>query len=321
MGNTSSKKICIVGCGAIARVHAKHLREKAELHFVSRRRESAEALCSEFGGTTVYDNYEQALQATIDGVVICTPPEYHAEQTIVALQHEKGVLVEKPLCADEDALTHLAQAVATHPDVPFLVAENYYYKPSLERLRWILEQGFIGPLQSIRVRKCSMQAAVGWKSGYGALLEGGIHFIALISGLVDLTPISVRAHFPNRIDGEAERHSQVHMDYDSGLNATLHYAWNVPSLTKGVFQHSRIEGETGHILFESNGLYMCLSSPERSGLFFPGLRDLMGYDAQARDFIACLTDPKRTPRSGFAQAQRDLNIVFQAYRGIQEKRS
>ena len=321
MGNTSSKKICIVGCGAIARVHAKHLREKAELHFVSRRRESAEALCSEFGGTTVYDNYEQALQATIDGVVICTPPEYHAEQTIVALQHEKGVLVEKPLCADEDALTHLAQAVATHPDVPFLVAENYYYKPSLERLRWILEQGFIGPLQSIRVRKCSMQAAVGWKSGYGALLEGGIHFIALISGLVDLTPISVRAHFPNRIDGEAERHSHVHMDYDSGLNATLHYAWNVPSLTKGVFQHSRIEGEAGHILFESNGLYMCLSSPERSGFFFPGLRDLMGYDAQARDFIACLTDPKRTPRSGFAQAQRDLNIVFQAYRGIWEKRS
>ena len=151
MGNTSSKKICIVGCGAIARVHAKHLREKAELHFVSRRRESAEALYSEFGGTTVYDNYEQALQATIDGVVICTPPEYHAEQTIAALQHEKGVLVEKPLCADEDALTHLAQAVATHPDVPFLVAENYYYKPSLERLRWILEQGFIGPLQSIRV--------------------------------------------------------------------------------------------------------------------------------------------------------------------------
>ena len=316
MGNTSSKKICIVGCGAIARVHAKHLREKAELHFVSRRRESAEALCSEFGGTTVYDNYEQALQATIDGVVICTPPEYHAEQTIAALQHEKGVLIEKPLCADEDALTHLAQAVATHPDVPFLVAENYYYKPSLERLRWILEQGFIGPLQSIHVRKCSMQAAVGWKSGYGALLEGGIHFIALISGLVDLTPVSVRAHFPNRIDGEAERHSQVHMDYDSGLNATLHYAWNVPSLTKGVFQHSRIEGEAGHILFESNGLYMCLSSPERSGLFFPGLRDLMGYDAQARDFIACLTDPKRTPRSGFAQAQRDLNIVFQAYRGI-----
>ena len=315
MVNTSSKKICIVGCGAIARVHAKHLREKAQLHFVSRRLESAEALCSEFGGTIVYDHYEQALQADIDGVVICTPPEHHAEQTIAALQHAKGVLVEKPLCADEDALAHLAQAAATHPDVPFLVAENYYYKPSLERLRWMLEQGFIGALKSIRVRKCSMQAVVGWKSGYGALLEGGIHFIALISALVDRAPISVSAQFPNRIDREAERHSQVHLDYGSGLNASLHYAWNVPSLTKGVFQHSHIEGEAGHILFESNGLYVRLSSPERSGLFFPGLRDLMGYDAQARDFIACLTDPTRMPRSGFAQAQRDLNIVFQAYRG------
>ena len=106
------------------------------------------------------------------------------------------------------------------------------------------------------------------------------------------------------------------MDYGDGLNATLHYAWNVPSLTKGVFQHSRIDGEAGHVLFESNGLYIRLASPERSGLFFPGLRDLMGYDAQARDFVACLTDSTRMPRSGFAQAQRDLNIVFQAYKGF-----
>ena len=314
MRKASSKKICIVGCGAIARVHAKHLREKAELHFVSRRRESAEAFCSDFGGTTVYDHYEQALQAEIDGVVICTPPELHADQALVALQHEKGVLVEKPLCVNEEGLAEIAQTVADRPNVPFLVAENYYYKPLLKQLQWILEQEFIGTLQSVQVRKCFTQTADGWKSQYGALLEGGIHFIALISGLVGRTPLGVSAQFPRRIDGESERHSQVHLDYGDSLNATLHYAWNVPSLTKGVFQHSRIDGETGHVLFESNGLYVRLASPERSGLFFPGLRDLMGYDAQARDFVACITDPTRMPRSGFAQAQRDLNIVFEAYK-------
>ena len=37
------KKICLVGCGTIAQVHAKNLLGKAELSFSSRTRASAEA--------------------------------------------------------------------------------------------------------------------------------------------------------------------------------------------------------------------------------------------------------------------------------------
>lgn len=320
MNTTAQKKICIVGCGAIANVHAKHLRARAELHFVSRRRESAEAFCASFGGTAVYDNYEQALDANIDGVVLCTPPEYHVAQATAALQRGKGVLVEKPLCANPNELSAMGQAIAAHPNIPFLVAENYYYKPSLRLLQWIIAQGFIGALQSIHVRKCFTQHASGWKSGYGALLEGGIHFVALISALVGQEPQRVAARFPGGNADRAERRSEVRMEYADGLCAQLHYAWNAFSPTKGVLQHSRIDGESGYIVFESNGLYVRLKSRARKRIYFPGLRDLMGYAGQARDFLACLHDPARAPISGFVQAQRDLSIVFEAYRELQEKR-
>lgn len=312
----STAKICIVGCGAIASVHAKHLRESAELHFVSRRRESAEAFCTSFNGAKVYDSYEQALDADIDGVVLCTPPEHHVPQAAAALQRGKGVLVEKPLCANPSELAAMEKAVATHPEVPFLVAENYYYKPSLRLLQWIIAQGFIGSPQSIRVRKCFTQRAAGWKSSYGALLEGGIHFVALVSALAGQDPLRITARFPGCTPGQAERRSEVCMEYPNGLRAELHYAWNAFSPTKGLLQHSRIDGDTGHIVFESNGLYVRLKSRQRKRLYFPGLRDLMGYEGQTRDFLACLDDPTRAPISGFAQAQRDLSIVFEAYREL-----
>lgn len=319
MTSEQIKKICIVGCGAIAKVHAKQLREKAELHVVSRRRSTAEAFCATYGGAAVHDTYEQALDSDIDGVVICTPPEYHVEQSIAALERDKGVLVEKPLCTEQGELSTLQEAVAAHPEVPFLVAENYYYKPSVKLLQSIIAQGLIGAPQSIRVRKCFTQTATGWKSGYGSLLEGGIHFIALISALTGRDPQRVSAQFPGHLVGQPERCSQLKLDYDDGLEAELHYAWNAFSPTKGLFQHAYVDGDKGRIVFECNGLYVRLRAQTHSRLYAPNLRDLMGYAAQTRDFLRCLHDRTQTPVSGFAQAQRDLNIVFQAYTALQEK--
>jgi predicted dehydrogenase len=201
-------------------------------------------------------------------------------------------------------------------DVPLLVAENYYYKPSLRQIQWIIEQGFVGEVREVQLRKCFSQAAAGWKSGYGSLLEGGIHFVALLSGILNKTPQQVQAEFPGYEAGLPERHSITRLHYAGGVRATLHYAWNVFSPTKGLLQHSRILGDEGRIVFESNGLYVHLKGKRRTRLYFPGFADMMGYGAMARDFVECLNEPGRQPLSGFAEAQRDLDIVFQAYKEL-----
>ncbi len=310
------KKVCIVGCGGIAKVHVKNLLGKVELSFVSRRRESAESFSKEFGGGTVFESYEQVLGSDVHGVVICTPPGLHVEQVVAALGAGKGVMVEKPMCVTGEEVEAIGQAVAKNENVPLLVAENYYYKPSLKKIQWIIEQGFVGEVREVQLRKCFSQAAAGWKSSYGALLEGGIHFVALLSGIVNKAPEQVQAEFPG-YDGTApERHSITQLEYADGLRAKLHYAWNVFSPTKGVLQHSHIRGDQGHITFESNGIYVRLKSKRHSQLYFPGFADMMGYGEMTCDFIDCLNEPGRKPLSGFTEAQRDLNIVFQAYKGL-----
>lgn len=309
---TGRPNICLIGCGGIGAMHAKQLRNRAVLSFCSRSRGSAEAFRTRFGGVRALDSVAAALESDADAVVIASPPAVHAEQVVGALRAGKAVLVEKPLCVSPQELAAIGKVLSEVENPLLMVAENYYYKPSLARIRQTL--GFIGPVRSVQVKKLTTQRAEGWKRDYGALLEGGVHFVALISDLFDAPPVQVEAVFPGRAGDGPERESIVRLTYADGAVAQLHYSWQTRSLTKSVFQHSQIEGERGRIVFESNGLYVCL--PGARWPVFPGLRDMMGYGAMMRNFLACLADRARQPHSNFERAKRDLQIVFEAYRSL-----
>ena len=263
----------------------------------------------------VFASYAEVLDSAVDAVLISSPPDAHRPQVVAALAAGKGVLVEKPLCATADDLAAIGAAAAAHPDALLMIAENYYYKPSLKLLKWIIQQGFIGQVQQAIIGKRFTQQATGWKSGYGALLEGGIHFVALGADLFADAPQRVTAEFPGHQAGEPERNSIVRVEYPSGAELVLHYAWNAFSLTKGTFQHARILGTEGRIVFECNGLYVRLRG-RRKRLYFPGVGDLMGYKGMMWDFLQCLQEPGRQPYSDLARAERDLGIVFTAYKGL-----
>ncbi len=309
------KKVCLIGCGTIGRRHAKNLVGKVELSFHSRTQASAETLSRQCGGGPIFASYDEVLDSAVDAVLISSPPDAHRSQVIAALAAGKGVLVEKPLCATEDDLAAIGAAAAAHRDALLMIAENYYYKPSLKRLKWIIRQGFIGQVQQATLGKCFAQQTMGWKSGYGALLEGGIHFVAFGADLFAAAPQRVTAEFPGHQAGAPERSSLVRVEYPAGAELVLRYAWNAFSLTKGTFQHGRILGTEGRIVFECNGLYVRLQG-RRKRLYFPGVRDLMGYQGMIRDFLRCLQDPGRQPYSNLARAERDLGIVFTAYKGL-----
>ena len=316
-----SKKVCIVGCGAIARIHARQLRGKVDLRFVSRNIENASALSKASGGGVVYDQFAEALDDDIDAVVLCTPPALHAEGIKAALYAGKNVLVEKPLCVSKQELPSLVSAAEKYRNLSVVVAENYYYKPSLQLIKRLITDELIGDLERIDVRKCFSQKSQGWKSNYGALLEGGIHFVALISGLTDRSPEKVIAKFPSLLSGECERRSHLELHYSQSLKVCLDYAWDLPDRMRGLFQHSTIHGTRGKIIFESNGLYVLTRNSENNFfLKFPGFLDLMGYKAQTQDFLTCICEPGRLPKSGMLQAERDLNIVFTAYEQLEELR-
>ena len=319
------KRLGLVGCGRIGRAHASRLARQAELVFCSRAGDSAARLQTELGGCACGDLQELLAMEDVDAVVIATPPHLHARQVVASLQAGKSVLVEKPLGVSMEEVVAIERAAAAAPDRFVMVAENYYYKPSLRVMKELIAGGGLGRLRRLQVRKLTQQKDEGWKSKYGALLEGGIHFVALVADLVDcalapgplqppLSPTAVEAEFPSAAAdaGNAERHSVTRLRYEGEVEATLHYAWDVRSLLGGTFQHSRIDGDEGRILFESNGLYLHFKGSHRK-IHGPDFGDLMGYGSMTRDFMACVTEPGRRPYSDLARARRDLAIVLAAY--------
>jgi predicted dehydrogenase len=178
--------------------------------------------------------------------------------------------------------------------------------------------GRLGAVQRVDVKKVFRRSSKGWRSQYGALLEGGIHFVALISDIFNDSPIKVSAHFPRQGKGEVERSSIVEMVYGSGATARLSYSWETSALAMGAFQHSTITGDRGVVIFESNGLYVWLKSQGLTKLYFPQLTDLLGYKSMIHDFLSCLEQDGRMPYSNITRARRDLGIVFLAYRQLEK---
>ena len=301
--------VAIVGCGRIARVHAANLAPRARLAFTSRNSESAQALAARFSGEPLAGFDEALERPDVTAVAICSPVEHHTAQTVAALEAGKSVLVEKPMAQSRAEVEAIGRALIGRPPGSLMVAENYLYKPSLGRLRaWLPE---IGPLRRVRISKLTRQQPSDWRVGHGALLEGGIHFVALLGAIVGAEPAAVRADFPGA--GDPERHASLELEYPSGARGEIRYGWDTPSLPGGILQHSFVEGEDGRIVFESNGLYLALRAGRGFGFRLGPLADFMGFGAMARDFLGSVRNPARCPRSDFDTARRDLEVVFRAY--------
>lgn len=298
-------KLVFLGCGKIAKAHAKRLRRHdVDVGFASRDAARCEQFARENHGKA-YGTYEQALASDVDAVAVVTPPDSHLALTLAALAAGKHVVLEKPPLLRADDFTQVADAAAKAGKHVF-VAENYQYKPLLARIRSLLADGMIGDPLFVHVNAIKKQTADGWRSDLGALYEGGIHWIDFMTSIG--TVRSVRGLAPKHAG--PERSMLVTFDYAEGMAGTLSYSWEVPSTAKGL-RLSKIYGRDGTITFETNGLWVLLHG-KKTRIYVPGLRDLSGYGAMWADFVRAWktgTEPAMT----LAHARRDLELVEEAY--------
>ena len=111
-------KIALAGAGAFGEKHLDGLKNIDGVEVVSlvgRRLEPTQAIAAKYGiGHATTELAEALEQPGLDAVILCTPTQMHATQSIQCLDAGKHVQVEIPLCdslADGEAV--LAKANAT----------------------------------------------------------------------------------------------------------------------------------------------------------------------------------------------------------------
>ena len=309
--------LAFLGCGAITRTHSSTLRsfrDQVRCFYASRDGTRADAFARDWNGEGSFHSYGAALvDDRIDTVLIATPPDSHLDLTLAALQQGKDVIVEKPAfprVADFSAVRAAQQQSGRR----VLVAENYCYKPLARALHSIVTSGVLGEIRFVHIDAAKRQRSAGWRadpsvSGGGALLEGGVHWVDLLSNL-GLGVETVHGFRPGDWQG-VEQSMLLVVEYAEGGVGTLTHSWEVPSLLRGL-RMSHIYGTRGSAAFESNGLFVIVTGT-RTRITLPGLRDISGYRAMFRDFLDALCTG-RDPLMTLGRAQRSLELIEGAYR-------
>jgi len=313
-------RLAFLGTGLATTLHSRTMKAIApgvERWYASRDQARADRTRAKFGGAGTFGSYEAALgNRDITAVLIALPPSLHLEWTRRALDAGKHVILEKPPLLQASDFAGVADA-ARRADRQVLVAENYYYKPLTVALRRTIARGDLGDLRFLHLNALKRQSTAGdWRddavrAGHGALFEGGIHWISLLSSLGP-TVTRVRAARAGSRAG-LDRSILVTLEYEEGLVGTLAYSWEVRGLLNGV-RWSACYGTAGTLRFETNGL-LGVQTGRRRRLLLPSLGDLLGYRAMLADFFDAIRQ-NRPPAYTLALAERDLRLVEDAYASL-----
>lgn len=235
---TGPIKFAVVGCGHIGKRHAEMVHRHADTELVAlcdvRSRE--EAGVAGFDVPFFHDMRTMLEQVPgIDVVNVCTPNGLHAEQSIMALEHRKHVVCEKPMALSKASCEAVIyKALQMHRTV-FAVMQNRYSPPS-QWIKSVVDQKLLGDIHLVQVncywnRDERYYKAGSWKGSNA--LDGGTlftqfsHFIDILYWLFgDITDIQGKfADFNHNDLTEFEDSGLVTFRFmDSGGMGCLNYS-------------------------------------------------------------------------------------------------
>jgi predicted dehydrogenase/uncharacterized protein (DUF362 family) len=152
-------KVGVVGCGRIATlVHLPSLQKIPRYELVAAadvNEARLQEVKEKFGVDDTYDDYRRMLvKADIDTVFVCTPPEYHFQIVMDALEWGKHVFCEKPLATTLNEGLAIKKALnmqqKTAPEPLYLMpAHNFIFTPCFTEALKLIESGEIGKIHKI----------------------------------------------------------------------------------------------------------------------------------------------------------------------------
>jgi len=252
-------RVLIVGCGSIGRRHATNLKSLgvAQLGFCDTSQEALRQCREELHGEIFTDYAEALKEFRPDIALICTPPVYHVEQALAALQARAHVFIEKPLSHESSGIQVLIDE-ARRRDRNVQVGYNMRFQPGLKILKKLIDSGTIG-------RVLWLSAEVGqylpdwrpWQNyresysarhelGGGIILDGS-HELDYICWLLGRpTEVTCRAEHLSSLDVDVEDSAWIYLSFPERRRAELHLDFVQRAYTRTC----KVVGETGTALWD-----------------------------------------------------------------------
>ena len=243
----------LIGAGAIAQTYVKSFADcrNAELVAVADvRKDAAEAIADSIG-CQAFDSHEPMLdEASLDAVVICTPPATHESIALSCFHRNLHVLCEKPLALNGESARRIL-AAAEQSGMRFTMASKFRYVEDVIKAKAIVESGILGDIilfENTFAGNVDMSSR--WNSnadlsGGGVLIDNGTHSVDIIRFF--LGPLAeVQAMEGKRIQRlDVEDTCRLFVRSEQGVMGSIDLSW---SLNKNSPYYISIYGSNGTVL-------------------------------------------------------------------------
>lgn len=332
----------IVGCGMIARFHARALREVpgAKLvALVSRRLENAKKLrdAENLGCDITTDLGEVLRRKDVHIVIVTTPSGAHLEPAVAAAQAGKHVVVEKPLEITLERCDRIIAACDQNKVKLCTIFPSRFHDANLA-LKQAVDAGRFGRL-TLGETTCKWWRSQqyydegGWKGtkaldGGGALMNQAIHNVDLLLWMMGPAKevcgfTATLAH--ERI--EVEDTAVACLRFANGALGVIQATTSVyPGLPKTIAVH----GDRGTVVIEQEDILRWELSPEKpedrqiqerfakkvgasGGASDPAAISHQGHARQLADFVRAIEEG-RAPLVDGREGRRAVEVILAIYR-------
>lgn len=232
----NQKHVLILGTGSAGQRHAENLASLGcRISCMDPRSDRLDEMRGKIDLIGAYTSMDAAFSSkeVFHGVAVTSPPVFHVEQCIQALELGIPVLLEKPVSPDLESAKRL-QSTVHNTNVPLLLGYTYRWWPPLNRVRELLTNRTVGALRHVKfVMSAHLADWHPWENywdffmaskalGGGALLDES-HWIDLMFWLLG-KPEMLMARIGKISDLKIDTDDNVDMIivYDNGLHVTMH---------------------------------------------------------------------------------------------------
>jgi predicted dehydrogenase len=178
------------------------------------------------GNVTIIDDLRVALEdPAVDALVIAVPMAMHHEIAMLALAHDKHILVEKPLAmtvADCDEIVAMAAARS----LTAMVGHTFLFSEPVRAVKRYLDSGELGDPYYISLRRTNLGIV---RSDGNAMWSLAPHDISILDYWLARPVIGVQATGAAHLQEGIEDVVFVSIHHEGGVLGHIHCSWLEPN--------------------------------------------------------------------------------------------
>lgn len=255
-----------VGVGGFGSLWVQRLKDNPNVEVVGlvdvdRTALAAAREAGNYGKEICFSSLCDALKHVRADALLCvTPPAYHKQCVIQAMQAGLNVITEKPM---SDNLPNCISILRSSGNTgrTCVVSQNYRYKPETWTLAHLVKNGRVGNVGQVKI-----DFYMGFDFGGGfrheidhpLLVDMAIHHFDLIRFITGLNAISVRGESwnPHWSNYKGDSSSSLVFEMENGAHVVYNASWCAKGQFCGWDGNWQIEGDKGSIVYKNGQIIM-----------------------------------------------------------------